>query len=74
MVIFCIRNARLAYIYKKMNPCIYDEFFNIKQVLPYVLSYKPRNTEAYNIIYQNVPTLMKDLRKQKPFPPNNYKM
>lgn len=32
------------------------------QILPYVSSYNPRNTEAFTIINQNVQTLMKDQR------------
>ena len=34
-------------------------------VLPYISTHNPRNSEAYNIIYQNLPMLKKDPRMKR---------
>ena len=38
---------------------------NTPNTLPYITTHNPRNTETYNIIYQNIPLLRQDPRMKK---------
>ena len=43
------------------------------KVLPYISTHNPKNNEAYNIIFQNIPTLKKDARMNRILQTHYYK-